>query len=99
MLRDLGLNPEDDPEDTPSVITLRDEDDGAENLATIADLECNVRWFRWIAHEEASGGGAAARGDRERHRVRRGRGSGTHRGDGTPTRLASVWRRRRRQKC
>jgi hypothetical protein len=86
MLRDLSLNPEDDPEDTPSVITLRGEDDGAEDLATIADLERDVEVVsRWIADEEAEAEERrrrleAIRNDTESEARR---GSGTYRGDGT----------------
>ena len=86
MLRDLSLNPVDDPEDTPSVITLRGEDDGAEDLATIADLERDVEVVsRWIADEEAEAEERrrrleAIRNDTESEARR---GSGTYRGDGT----------------
>jgi hypothetical protein len=54
MLRDLSLNPVDDPDDIPSVIALCDEEDDAEDLATVADLERDVEVVsRWIADEEA----------------------------------------------
>ena len=79
MLRDLSLNPADDPDDVPSVIALCGEEDGAEDVDTVADLEREVEAVsRWIADEET----AAEAGTRRRDALAIGNdvSSGTERG-------------------